>query len=32
MALSLSQSVFKPTMVNYKADGTGRDSYVIVND
>ena len=28
----LSQSVFKPYLMNYKTDGTGRDTYIYVND
>ena len=30
--MSLSHSVFKPYLQNYHNDGTGRDTYVQVND
>lgn len=30
--MALSHSIFKPSIVNYKADGTGRDTYAYLND
>jgi len=30
--MSMSTSVFKPYIQNYRTDGSGRDTYVLVND
>lgn len=30
--MALSSSIFKPSIPSYKTDGTGRDTYVFVND